>query len=180
MIETISLVVLAIGSIGTLIGSWYVFKTLKADHDWNRRKYAADFLNTWDIRAGAHFRAIEDRFPHLRDIDRTTGKTNEITREIAKQIYTCDPSDKDSWDLRFHIIELLNFLEDVTLAYAHNVADKEMLLSSVRNATIRWHDVLRNFVEIVELCEGNQPWTVFTSVVEDWKRVEAPKRKPTA
>lgn len=180
MIETISVFILGIGSLGTLVGALFVYKTLKAGHDWNRRKYAADFLQNWDLRSANYTRAIQEKFPHIRDIDRTTGKGNEITKEMAKKIYTCEPVDKENWELRFHIIEFLNFLEDVALAYNHNVADREMLLVSIKDTTIRWSDALRNFMEIVEECDGTQPWRTFIDLINEWKSTKVRYRKPTA
>ena len=180
MFEYISLSILALGSVGTLIGAWYVYKTLRANHDWQRRQYAIDIFREWNANTAKHAQAIERAFPHIRDVDRTTGKSNEITKEQAKRIYTCDMSDAKNWELRFHIIELLNYLEFVTTAYSHNVADKTIILSSLKNPLVAWHNILKNFIETVNLCEDYKPWQPFSAVVNEWEHPAMEMRKPTA
>jgi len=180
MVENISLIVLATGYIGTLIGGWYAFVTLKANHDWQRRQYAMEIFRGWNDNTADHAQAIENAFPHIRDVDRTTGKVNEITKEHAKRIYTCDFGDTKNWQLRFHIIELLNYLEFVAVAYSQGVADKQIILDSLKSPLIKWHDILKNFIETVSLCEGYEPWKPYIDVVAEWQQPKTKERKPTA
>jgi len=172
--------VAAIGAIGTLIGAWFVYRALIANHDWNRRHYALEITNHWNDLTADHAKAIEQAFPHIRDVDRTTGKTNEITKEKAREIYTCIPTNKDCWDLRFDIVELMNHLEFVITAYSQNVADREIIFTAFRGPLTKWHDILKNFLEIVEECEGYQPWEPFIDHIAEWNSPKPRKRKRTA
>jgi len=174
------LIVAAIGSFGTLIGIWFVYHTLVADHDWRRREYSINLLIHWNDYTADHAKMIEEAFPHIRDVDHTTGEVNELTREQAKQIYTCGPDNKNYWDLRFHIVELLNHLEAIVTAYNNQVADRLIITKSIKEPLTTWLDILKNFLTVVEECEGYQPWLPFIETVSGWERPKQEKRKPTA
>ncbi len=171
----------AIGAMGTLISAWLILQTLKSNHDWQRRQYALDLLRDWNANTNDHSQAIETAFPGIRDVDKTTGKVNEISKDRAKKIYISDPH-KDSNDflLRFHIIQLLNYLEFVVAAYNVNVADEEVILSTMKNPIIRWATILNNFLDVVEMCEGYQPWGPLRTAVKDWEHEAVSRRQPTA
>jgi len=170
----------AIGTIGTLIGAWLVYKALKADHDWNRRQYAMDMLKDWNANTAGHAKAIEDVFPHLRDVDRTGGQVTELTKQQSKHIYTCNPEDASLWNVRFHLVELLNYLEVIAIAYVEGVADEGMVHRCFRGPMMKWHDILTNFIQVVETCEGYQPWEILQQVVGEWKAGQIRRRPPTA
>ena len=171
--------VAAVGSLGTLIGVWFAYLALRANHDWNRRHYAVEIIRCWNDITADHAKAIEETFPHIRDIDLSTGKTTEITKEKAREIYTCNPDNKN-WAIRFHIIELLNHFEFVITAYSHQVADRGVILVGLRDPLSKWHDILKNFLEIVEQCEGYQPWQSFMDQIADWNAPKRQQRKKTA
>ena len=178
--DTILRIVTAICAIGGLTGVWLAFRTLKANHDWQRRQYAMGIFRDWNDLTADHARAIEEAFPHIRDVDRTTGKRNEITKEKAKEIYTCSPDNKACWDLRFNIIELLNHLEFMATAYSQQVADHTIIVDAFKEPLTRWHDILKNFLEVVEQCEGYRPWNLLEEQVAEWQSVTAKHRKKTA
>ena len=173
-------IVAAIGATGTLTGAWLAYRALVSNHDWNRRHYALEIIRNWNDLTADHAKAIEEAFPHIRDIDKTTLKTTELTKEKAKEIYTCSRDNKECWDLRFNIIELLNHLEFVISAYAEQVADREILLGSLRGPLCKWHDILKNFLDVVEQCEGYQPWKPFIDHIADWNAAKTKPRKKTA
>ena len=155
-------------------------KLLRASHDWERRKYVLNMVRDWNLNTGDHARAIEDVFPHIRDVDRTSGHTAELTKEMCKQIYTCAPNNKNYWEVRFHLIELLNYFEFIAIAYFQNVADREIVTSSFKGPMLKWHDILKNFVDVVHTCEGYEPWKPYTDVISEWRSVVPAHRKPTA
>jgi hypothetical protein len=177
MIEIIT----AIGSVGTLVGAWLVYRTLQANHDWQRRQYAIDIVRDWNKNTNGHSFAIEDAFPGIRDIDKTTGKVNEISKERAKKIYVSNPTtDKADFELRFHIIQLLNYLEYVVTAYNSKVADEAVIVEAMKNPIVRWVIILNNFLDVVEMCEGYQPWGPLRATVKDWEHELVVRRQLTA
>jgi hypothetical protein len=171
----------AIGSLGTLVSAWLILLTLKSNHDWQRRQYALDLLRDWNANTNDHSQAIEKAFPGIRDVDKTTGKVTEISKERAKKIYTSDPvKDENDFLLRFHIIQLLNYLEFVVASYNVNVADEEVIMSTMKNPIVRWATILNNFLDVVEMCEGYQPWGPLRKAIKDWEHVPSQRRLPTA
>jgi len=178
--EIISICILAVGAIGTLIAAFLVYRTLKSNHDWQRREYALNIVRDWNINTSAHWQALERVFPHLRDVDRTGGIVTELTKQQAKEIYTCDPDDKMNWDLRYHVIELLNYLEFVSMVYIQKVADKEIIETCLKDAMIKYYDILKNVIDVVETCEGYLPWTPYSTLVGKLRSASPIIRKPTA
>ena len=178
--EILLLWITLVGVIGTLIGAFLVYKTLTSNHDWQRREYALNVIKDWNKNTSEHWQAVEKKFPHLRDVDRTGGKVTELTKQQAKDIYTCEPSDLDCWQLRYHLVELLNYLEYVALSYNQNVSDQDIIETCVKDAMIKYHDILKNVIEIVEMCEGYLPWEPYTKLVENWKTKYYPSRSKTA
>ncbi len=176
----LSTYILALGTLGTLIAAGLVFKTLKSNHDWQRREYATNIVRDWNTNTSWHWQAIETVFPHLRDIDRTSGLVSELTRQQALEIYTCEPSSRAYWELRYHFIELLNYLEFVAVAYIQNVADHEIVESCLQLPMVKYHDMFRNVIDVVENCEGYRPWEPYTQVVGRWKARSVTIRKSTA
>ena len=172
--------ILAIGVIGALIGAFLVYRTLTSNHDWQRREYALNIIREWNSNTSERWQAIEEKFPHLRDVDRTGGKVTELTKQQAKDIYTCEPSNEESWKLRYHLVELLNYLEYVALSYSQNVSDQQIIEVCLKDAMIKYHDILKNVIEVVEICEGYLPWEPYTKLVESWKTTKYPLRGKTA
>jgi len=178
--ETFSTWVIAIGAMGTLIGAFLVYRTLVSNHDWQRREYAMNILREWNNNTTEHWRVIEGVFPHLRDVDRTGGRITELTKQQAKDIYTCEPSNNKYWELRYHIVEMLNYLEYVGMSYSQNVADQYIIKCSLKEAMIKYHDILKNMIDVVEICEGYTPWEPYIKLVESWKMKHYPSREKTA
>jgi hypothetical protein len=178
--QTILLIITAVGSVGTLIGAIFVVITLRADHDWRRRQYAAELLNHWNDITADHSKAIEETFPHLRDVDKTTNQVNELTREISKKICACRPDEKEYWNVKFHIFELLNHLECVVSAYNHQVADSIMINTCLKEPILVWMKIFKNFLDVVAECEGFQPWQQLIEQSNEWKRTPGKKRKSTS
>ena len=171
---------LAIGAIGTLVGAFLVYRTLVCNHDWQRREYGLNLLRDWNANTSKHWQVIEQVFPHLRDVDRTGGKVTELTKQQAKEIYTCEPSNSDCWELRYHLVEMLNYLEYVAMSYSQKVSDQEIIESCLKDAMIKYHDILKNLIDVVESCEGYLPWEPYTALVESWRITYKPTRKKTA
>lgn len=172
--------IIAVGAIGTLIGAFLVYRTLKCNHDWQRREYAINLIRDWNIHTSKHWQVLEGVFPHLRDVDRTGGTVTEITKQQAKDIYTCEPDNTRYWELRYHLVEMLNYLEYVSMSYEQKVADQEIVETSLKDIMIKYYDILKNLIDVVETCEGYLPWEPYTALIGKWKSASVITRKPTA
>ena len=163
----------------TAVGLILTFWTLKSNHDWNRRHYATNLIVEWNNKTFSHRKAIEMIRPGLVDLDKK-GDAVEITKKDAISIYTSVPNEKENlWELRFHFIELLNHFEAISVAYRNRVGDQRIIEESVRNALIRWHDILTNFIQVVNDHRGYDAWEPFTTLVNYWKRKSFKPRKYT-
>lgn len=175
-----------IGNVGpflTAIGLFLTVWALKANHDWNRRLYAANLVAEWNDKTAHHRRVIERIRPGLVDLDVTSKDVVELTKKDANAIYTSKPEDdgeESLWELRFHLIELLNHFESITVAYRNRVGDPQMMEESLRSPLIRWHDILHNFIQVVKEHRGYEPWEPYVVVVSYWKRKPFRPRKFTA
>ena len=161
----------------TAIGVFLAFWTLKANHNWNRRHYALNMTMKWNSETLVHRKAIEKVMPGLIDVDKQSRQITELSKERATQIYLSDPQkqdQRDDWELRFHFLELLNFFEDISIAYLHCVADQKIIEEAFKSVLIRWYDILLPFMTIVKENRGYDPWSPYTDVIHRWKR---PRRR---
>ena len=181
--ETLSVIPLftALGAMGTCAGAVFVIHVLKSNHDWQRRQYALDIYRDWNKNTSEHYRAIENALPRIRDIDKNKGSINELSKDRARIIYGSDPlTDSENFALRFHITQLLNYLEFVATAYNSNVADEQVILETMKNPIISWVNILSNFLEVSELSLGYQPWQPLRDTVKQWEHNPKIRRLPTA
>lgn len=177
MWNLVLITVTLIGVIATAFGVWMAYRTLRANHEWNRRQYIIDIMREWGVKAIAHAKEIEKAFPTLLDED-SSQEGNELTRKRAIEIYTCKPDHPD-WELRYHIYEILNYFEIVATAYLDGVADDKIIEGTFRDQMIRYYDRMHNFIKIVEERRGHNPWPPYKYFVEKFKSKEVIVRRKT-
>jgi len=158
-----------VGPILTALGLLFTVKTLKANHDWNRRNYATNLVAEWNNKTFAHRKAIECLKPGLVDLNKQR-EPIEITKMDASTIYCSKPTDTQDWELRFHFIELLNHFEAIAVAYRNGVGDRIIIEESLGNSLIRWHEILVNFIKTVNEHRGYEAWEPYTNLVNYWER----------
>ena len=176
----------AIGVVGTIIGVFMVYDTLKCNHDWNRRKYTLDIMKEWNDNVMRYAIEVERVCPHLFDIDKKSSTIVELTLEQATKIYTSTSQkeeDKDNVVVRHALNSILNQFEFLATAYMQNVADKQIIEESFKKQLIRLHKILSNYLKVVEEHRKYQPWEPYINLVEKWEFEDKQKkdiRKPTA
>jgi hypothetical protein len=174
------------GSAGLLVGglsAFLAYKVLKrnivsfrADHDRSRKAEALKLILLWNENALKHRRAIEKRFNNLLDITNDFRTQAYLDKGEARKIYLSKPDEED-WELRFHLLELFNFFEAVSVAYLHGVADSELVEASFKSTLLHYNKALRPFVEFVEESRNYDPWKPFTELLGIWE--PAPRRNIT-
>jgi len=132
-------------------------------HDWNRREYAANMIAEWNEQTGDHRKIIEKYKPGLIDID-SSGNIVEITKAEAREIYKSKPNDP-KWEVRFSIIELLNYMEFISMSYFHRTGDQLMIEESYAQFLVPLHDTLKNFIDVVKEERGYDPWKPYLDFV---------------
>lgn len=177
-IQTVVQILIALGAVAGVVAVYVAVRALRANHDWNRRHFAVLIGQLWNDRTIAHRRAIEAAFPGIIDVDRQGDLRGELTREDARRIYTSEKGTRE-WELRFHIVELLNYFENISIAYLHNVSDRTATKDSFRSPFARWFEAVRNYIDTVHENRGYDPWKSYVQVVSEWAREERPQRHPT-
>jgi hypothetical protein len=173
-----SLVDIVVG-IATLLTLWFVYKTLKADHDWRRRQIALELNRDWLEKGTKSANIIEKAFPHIRYQGQEQDK-NELTKSKAREVYT-STSDETTLEIRRHIIGLLNQMDYIAMAYFNGIADKDIVDSSMKYSLIAWFNSLHDFISVVQELENQPYWHTFQELISHWQQSQNVKmRKTTA
>lgn len=146
-------------AIATALSVIVLVMTLCWDHRWRRRQYAIGLLEKWNDCTADHAKAILTEFPWLRE------RGAQIDSLLSEEIYCCKPGDR-YWEVRFHLVELLNHAEAMAVAIDRRIAAKSIIGSSVDSPLNAWHDNLKGFLAIVEKCDHAQPWQGFVDYME--------------
>jgi hypothetical protein len=175
------------GSLGLLtagLSAFLSFRVLirnvvsfRADHDRSRRAEALKLLLIWNDNVLTHRRAIEKQFHGILDNDGGISDKVYLTEEHATKIYLAKLENVDDWELRFHIIELINFLEAISVAYIWGIADRELIEFSFKPTILNYSKALQHFVAVVIACRGHDPWKPYTELLELWKPATARLRR---
>jgi hypothetical protein len=48
----------------------------------------------------------------------------------------------------------MNYADFIASAYLHQVADKQIAIATFKDPLTKWHEILDNFIKVVETCEG--------------------------
>jgi|GEM_PF-3654168 len=129
------------------------------DYRWRRRQYAIGLLEKWNDCTADHAKAILTEFPWLRE------QGAQIGRLMSKEIYCCKAGGK-YWDVRFHIVELLNHAEAMAVAIDKRIAAKTIIGNSIDSALKAWYGNLKNFLLSVEEISNKQPWQGLIDYIE--------------
>jgi hypothetical protein len=156
-----------VGALVALLSVSIAWFTLRRNHDWNRRSCALQLVNDWNQKTGGHRRVIESKLPGLFDSDKRANQVTEITQQIARTIYSSKPGD-EHWETRFHLIELGNHFECIATAYLNGIADEKIIKTSFKGPIIKWHGIMKNFINEVKEQRGYDPWLPWNDVVNKW------------
>jgi hypothetical protein len=106
-------------------------RALRADHDWRRREVALQLIGSWNENTSRQIAEIKKLLPHMRDQDEVAGRVADMTRKQAEDVYQA-VHEGEHWETKLSLIQLLNYYENIAIAYEYKVADEEILRSSVR------------------------------------------------
>jgi hypothetical protein len=172
----------AVGA-GTIVLAWQ--KQQKDDRQQydtylQRKKDAAlQFLWIWDQQTGPHRQIIEDNISAL------GGSIDHMSAQLATQIWASGNAvhfdgdhlhkmtdrEKLLYDVKNSTMSLLNHLESISVAYAKDALDDEVVETSFKPVMIEWRHRLRPFTTIVDEAKsgrGQGTWQPFYDVVDNW------------
>jgi hypothetical protein len=152
--------------------------SLRDQYEWNRRHYAIEMLREWNTQTAVHKAALECAYSELYS---APGWKMDVTEARALYFAECKLPDgttpNPKWELRNHVIALLNYFEYVAKACEVEVADAEVIEATHKGTMIRWHDQLHAFIVTVkEARDGKSPWLPFERIVDEWR---PPEERPS-
>lgn len=149
-----------------LVVSWRLY----IDSSWNRRLFATNMIKEWNDSVRKHIMIIEKKYPHIVHKNPSTNQLEPIPKLDVKAIYETNASDPELWELRENIIELLNDLEFISIAWSRRVADRIIIYKSFKWQLVNWYKALKPFMEMTKSGRGEHPWSPFQEVVEHWNK----------
>lgn len=175
LLEYANLIIAVVTTLTVITAIW----TLRANHAWNRRKYALQLLHDWNENTIQHRRFIESSLPGLLDKNNKTKKIVELSKNDAYKIYSALPSSEE-WELRFHIIQLFNYFELIATAYFTRVGDKTVIEDSFSLILTNYYDSLSNIIDIFQDNRNYIIWSHYSDAVHEWNKREVKFMKNTA
>jgi hypothetical protein len=167
----------AIGSVATAIGVFLAIMTLRSEHEWNRRHYTVEFLDSWNESARKHLRILEENFPDFFAVPDFIANPDlmdswRLHQNQAKQLVKVKSEgegfDKSKVDIRGHLIELLNYFEGIASAYEQHVVDRAAIEDSVGTVILDVCVYFQPFIEEMRKINRRDPWPPLSRVVELW------------
>ena len=123
---TIKLILSIIQTIGVLLAAASLILTfwgIRQQHEWNRREQALAILTKFNAEITPHRETIFAAYPGIND-----ERTSQIPspEECQTIIKSRKPDvqkirDVDAFQLRGHIISVLNYFENVTIAWEYHI-----------------------------------------------------------
>lgn len=160
-----------LGPIFTFIAVVMAYVTLRDNHEWNRRNYAAQMISNWNRQTKQVIDEIEKIEPRMIDFH-PDGSLVQMNSKRAEAIYYSRyPQDSSDWVLRTKFIHLLNEFEFIASSYENGVADKKMLADSFKDIFVKWGYVLKNFIDIYKHQRSTAtPWGPYHGLYDTWSR----------
>lgn len=141
---------------------WRGAFTLRQEYAWRRRQLAINILAAWNDNTAEHRHEISRHLPGVLDRDARRTSLDDVE---ATQLYVATKEDKERFETRRHIIELLNYCEYVTVAYQKGVADPAILDNSVIATVVDYYTALEPFVRVRTVKRGRDPWAALSDFV---------------
>ncbi len=154
--------------------SWRSFqeqqRSFHDQHEWNRRQYTSELLGRFNAELKDHRAPIMQAFPGLYHQVSSAPPSHEECRKILKaQKGDFSVRGVDAFELRNHIVSVLNYFENVTLAWESQTGNQDTIKESLSLTILRWHDFFHNFILEANDEMGGDAWPPLNRVVGTWK-----------
>ena len=178
----------SIGSLFTVVAVLLAVFSLRADHEWNRRHYTLELMGLWNSRARPHLTYLEHEFPEffaVPDFIENPELLNSwrLDTERARLLIASDigtpQSEAKGLEIRDHLIELLNYFEDISVAYELQVIDRGPIEDSIATVIMDVYTFFQPFIAEMQKANRRDPWPPLSRTVQLWLS-EAARRKAQA
>jgi hypothetical protein len=176
--QTLGIILVAL----SIYVSWRSFqeqqRSFHDQHEWNRRQFTSELLGRFNAELKDHRAPIMQAFPGLFNQDSSEPPSRDECRKILKaKKGQFSIKGVDAFELRNHIVSVLNYFEDLTLAWESQTGDQATIKDSVSITILRWHDFFHNFILEVNDELGGDAWPPLNRVVGTWKAESEQKAK---
>lgn len=153
--------------VATMAGFSFAVYQLRQEYLWRRKQYAVNMLAEWN-RHTANYRKIIEKFkPGL--LDQSGGrKSCDLSYKEAEGLYLSTPADQNKWELRYAIVELLNYCEYIAVSETQGIGESGILKDSFCHTVFRWYLELQPYVVVTAQRREKNPWTPLTNAVKQW------------
>jgi hypothetical protein len=175
----------AVGSLATALAVFLALLTLRNAHEWNRRHYTIEFMVSWNDHAREHLVALEREFPEffsVPDFIKNPGLRHSWcldgtkARQLVKSETAEAGSNSQTYIVRDHLIALLNYFEDIAIAYEQHVVDRSAIEDSFAPVILDVCTYFQPFIDEIRKINRRDPWPPLSRVVELWLS-EASRRR---
>jgi hypothetical protein len=146
------------------VAAWSLMK----NQQWNRKHYSCKLGDIWNSQALKHREVIDNKYKCFQS--NLLKLESPINIEEALKIHLSIESTDEYWNIKYHIIHLLNFLEDIAIAYSLKVADKKVIKLSYKTSMIRWYEILKVYICIFRFITNSEAWMPFTDLIYRWDK----------
>lgn len=159
-------------------------KSLKDNHDYNRRQCALKLIQDWDKDTIKARRCIVNKWKdsyHAKKI--IDYKQIEKYNNEQKALYaSLGNVTNDSLTVTDQIQIIFNYFENLALAIEHNIADETVIKQAFYSTFQRWYLILTDYREHVNRERDFHPWKALEIFHDEWyKTADTPiheKRLP--
>lgn len=147
-------------------------KSIINDHEWRRRHYTSEILIDWNNSARPHIAYLSRKYPEFQSVpdfigERKIKSTWGISVSEAEKIF--HGRDLDAQETRDHLIELMNYLEGIAVAWEKNVVDRDFIRDSCGVAILDTCTFFSQFILTMTENRRREPWPPLSRVVNVWE-----------
>jgi hypothetical protein len=157
------------------------YQLSKQEYEWRREHFTVELLGKFKDQVREHREILMQTFPALHHSDGGCPPSREqCARIIAakKGAYLLDDK-SDAFEVRHHVVSVLNIFEHVAFAYERQLGDRDAIEASFSPLILRWHGFFANFIEEQNREFGADMWPPLTRVAQKWKvKKESAIRSP--
>ena len=175
VIQTLGIVLAAASLVVALYG-------IRQQHEWNRREQALAIVSKFNTEMRPHKEAIFLAFPGINDAQNNQIPTQEecVTIIKARARAVKIVRNADAFDLRDHVLSVLNYFENLTIAWEYHIGDREIIEEATAPVILRWHKVFEPCMSEMNKEVGEEVWPSLQRVVTEWKGKRAKRPKTIA
>ncbi|HZF13514.1 MAG TPA: hypothetical protein VFE33_32375 [Thermoanaerobaculia bacterium] len=168
IIQTMGVLVAAASLVLSLWG-------IREQHEWNRRQQALTILEKFNSEVAPHRTAIFAAYPGINDENTNQIPTHEECQTIIKARKPGETKIRgiDAFELRSHLVSVLNYFEDLAIAWEYQVGDQTILEEAAAPVILRWYQVFQPCITEMDKEAGESVWPSLERVVASWEEKRA-------